>query len=374
MSDILQFLMLLTTGVYGVLLIISWVSFRRMKFTPQYASRSIHVAVVVAARNEERNIDGLLKALEAQDCVFKYDVIIVDDSSEDRTVEIARSHWAKKFNLSVLANGGIGKKDAITTGVHSSLADVILVTDADCIPDVKWVSKMTEQFYDMGCVFVAGMVRPRDGDGFLNATLETETIFLQVVSAGMFAQKNPILCNGASMGFTRKFFMDVQGFTNDRFVSGDDVLLLQKARWTVPTGIRWMTDKNAMVETPLAPTLNDAIEQRSRWISKTKAYSGPMLNVLGPVFLTVQLLLPLGVLWFTMISSFHNPFWVPLFIKILVELLLLSLAATFFRATNVILMLPVSAVVYCIISIGAVFRLFSGDVRWKGRTWKNGQV
>ena len=374
MTDLLNFLLLSLTGVYGAMLFVSYFSFRKLKTEPKFAARNISVAVVVAARNEEANIPGLLAALEAQSCNFSFEVILVDDGSEDNTTAVAQSHWSRKIKLTVLRNGGAGKKDALTTGIHSSLAEVILVTDADCIPDAHWVARMTEQFYDPACCFVGGMIRPHDGDGVLNAALETETIFLQVVSAGMFAQKNPVMCNGASMAFTRDFFLSVGGFTNDQFVSGDDVLLLQKARTFAPTGIRWVKDRDAMVEIRMSATIAEAVEQRHRWISKAKAYSGPLMNLMGPLFLLMQLLLPLAIFYVMLTGGDENPFWNALFLKILIELLLLSLAASFFRATNVIVMLPVSAVVYCIISIGAVFRLFKGDVQWKGRTWKQGRV
>jgi cellulose synthase/poly-beta-1,6-N-acetylglucosamine synthase-like glycosyltransferase len=359
---------------YATLLMVSYFAFLRLKTHTAQATVSRTVAVVVAARNEEQNIPQLLRALEAQQCDFSFELIIVDDASADRTLQLVQAHWPKRFQLRAIRNHGMGKKDALTTGIHSTTAEIILVTDADCVPDARWVQRMSAQFTDEQCCFAAGMIRPEGGDEAVAASLITETIFLQVVSAGMFAMKNPVMCNGASMAFTRKFFTDVQGFTNDVFASGDDVLLLQKAKRYRPACIRWVKDDEAMVQTPVTGSLKEAIVQRHRWLSKLKAYSDPLLQVAGPVFLCMQLLLPLALLSIPVFGITDNPLWPALIIKIAVELLLLSLAASCFRATSIIILFPASAVVYCIISLGAVFRLIGGDVEWKGRTWKQGKV
>jgi biofilm PGA synthesis N-glycosyltransferase PgaC len=373
-ADAITLLIVSATLAYGVLMMLSYIKFRKLntEMRPEIMQKT--VAVVVAARNEEQNIQPLLQALEAQECSFPFEVIIVDDHSEDRTVQAVQSYWAKRIQIRVIPSNGTGKKDALTTGVQATPAEVILVTDADCIPDPQWVQKMTEQFNDPGCVFVGGMIRPYDADGAIPKALETETIFLQVASAGMYAMKSPNMCNGASMGFTRRLFTEVNGFANDSYVSGDDMLLMQKAKWQYPSGIRWVKDQNAMVETKVELFLDEAIKQRARWLSKIRAYSDTVVNVTGMLFLFMQLQLPLAVAFTLLLGFDDNPFWIGVALKIIVELLLLSLAASFFRVSNAVLMLPVSFVMYCIITIGAIIKMLQGNVQWKGRTWKNGRV
>ena len=374
LTDLLFIGTLLLAGVYAAVLIVCYVKFRMLPAPRAHAEVTQAVCVIVAARNEENNIRNLLQALDAQECSFHFDVIIVDDASGDRTVSIAQSHRPKKYTLQVIANEGAGTKGALSTGIYSTQADVILVTDADCIPDVHWVQRMSGLFTDPQCHFAAGMIRPAACSGGIELALATETVFLQFVSAGLFGLGNPMMCNGANMAFTRKFFLDVGGFSDDFYVSGDDVFLLQKARAYHPACIRWLKDKHAMAETRMADTLEAAIAQRHRWISKTKGYSQTSLSMAGVVFLLIQILLPLAVLA-TGIRLFHdNPFWAGVGVKIGVELLLLSLAASFFRTTIAIVMLPVSIILYCIISLGAVIRWYSTDVQWKGRTWKEGKV
>jgi biofilm PGA synthesis N-glycosyltransferase PgaC len=372
--DLLQFLAIVSSCAYAVLLIVCFSAFRTFRTRTNPGPFQHSVAVVVAARNEEDSISDLLQALEQQETDQQFEVIIVDDASSDRTVQIAQAHWQRKFRLRVIPCGGAGKKDALTTGIISTEADIILVTDADCLPGVQWIRSLSHQFSDEQCQFVAGTIKPKNETGMIESTLATETIFLQIVSAGMFSLGNPVMCNGASMGFRRKFFFETGGFSNDVFASGDDIALLHKAKAYGRNCIRWVTEKAAMVETPVANTFGEAIEQRNRWLSKMKAYSGTSQFLTGIVFLGMQLLLPLTILWFLIFGMHHNPFIAAFEIKIGVELLLLSLAASFFSEISIICMFPLSLIAYCIISIGAVIQLINGDVTWKGRTWKSGKV
>lgn len=356
------------------MLIVSYIGFVNFRTKRNTVSTNCTVAVVIAARNEAQNLPRLFEALERQRGDQPFEVIIVDDASSDGTLESAQSHWAKRFRLNVLPCGGAGKKDALTTGIYSTEAEIILVTDADCFPDSLWVQTMTEQFNDETCHFTGGSIRPKEGNGMVGSALATETIFLQVVSIGMFRMGNPMLCNGASMGFRRRFFMDTGGFTNDLYASGDDIALLHKAKMYMPNGIRWVAENDAMVEAPVAESYPEAIDQRHRWLSKIKAYAGTSSYFTAILFLGIQLLLPFTLAGFLFFGLNHNPFLIAFGIKIVVELLLLSLAASFFRETSVILMFPVSVIAYCIISIGAVIQLMGGDVKWKGRIWKYGKV
>jgi len=107
------------------------------------------VSVVVAVRNEEENIDTLLKHLFDQEYPEELmEVIIVDDHSEDDTTgkinKFLKSH--SQFSLRLLFSPGNGKKDAISFGIKNSNSRFVLTTDGDCIPDQRWVRKMTAYY------------------------------------------------------------------------------------------------------------------------------------------------------------------------------------------------------------------------------------
>ncbi|MFP3472830.1 glycosyltransferase family A protein, partial [Micrococcus sp. SIMBA_144] len=68
------------------------------------------MSIIIPARNEEGRISPLLKSLQEQR--YKgFEVLLVDDDSSDRTVEVAES-----YRVTVLQNNGAGKSSACWRG------------------------------------------------------------------------------------------------------------------------------------------------------------------------------------------------------------------------------------------------------------------
>ena len=111
---------------------------------PARSSPAEHIrcSVVIAARNEEKRIEGTVRRLMAQRGV-EAEFLIVDDRSTDHTGEIvrqlakddARVKWKR---VEVLPDGWLGKCHACHVGASAATGDWILFTDADCWmkPDV----------------------------------------------------------------------------------------------------------------------------------------------------------------------------------------------------------------------------------------------
>jgi anaerobic magnesium-protoporphyrin IX monomethyl ester cyclase len=89
------------------------------------------VSVIIPAYNEEASILGVLQAVDRQrDHGITLEVIVVDDGSKDRTVEVVKScpqMYSKLIELS--PNGGKGK--AVKAGLAQATGDFILIQDAD---------------------------------------------------------------------------------------------------------------------------------------------------------------------------------------------------------------------------------------------------
>lgn len=93
------------------------------------------VSIIVPARNEEAGITSCLSSLSAQSYP-DYEVIVVDDSSTDRTSEIAEKFAAKDarfkvVRLSSLKEGWVGKNWACHNGLLKARGELLLFTDAD---------------------------------------------------------------------------------------------------------------------------------------------------------------------------------------------------------------------------------------------------
>ncbi len=95
------------------------------------------VSVVVAARDEERNVEEAMGSILAQD-LARMELVVVDDRSADRTGEILDRLAAADPRLRVvhvreLPAGWLGKNHALDLGAAEARGELILFTDADVV-------------------------------------------------------------------------------------------------------------------------------------------------------------------------------------------------------------------------------------------------
>ena len=119
--------MLLVIPVIAVLCSVGfWLVLGRPRFAPERTGDAGRISVVVPARDEERNIGGLLESLGGQ-----REVIVVDDGSSDRTAEVAAELGAKVVPAGDLPEGWKGKPWACQQGAAAAEGEWLLFLDAD---------------------------------------------------------------------------------------------------------------------------------------------------------------------------------------------------------------------------------------------------
>lgn len=103
------------------------------------------VSVVVAARNEERNIREALQSLLRLDYP-DYQLIVVDDRSEDGTGSIldemaAADRRLRVIHVETLPAGWLGKNHSLWTGSRQADGELLLFTDADIFMEPTLLSR-----------------------------------------------------------------------------------------------------------------------------------------------------------------------------------------------------------------------------------------
>jgi glycosyltransferase involved in cell wall biosynthesis len=99
------------------------------------------VSVVIAARNAAATLGATLDGLAAQDLDDEFEVIVVDDGSDDATAAVAE---AAAVPVRVVRETGVGPGPARNSGVAVSTAPLIAFTDADCMPTPGWLRAGTD--------------------------------------------------------------------------------------------------------------------------------------------------------------------------------------------------------------------------------------
>ncbi len=114
------------------------------------------ISIIVPAYNAEKTLAECLDALLAQSLPRdRYEVIVVDDGSTDRTAEIATRYPVRVVRRARNA----GPAAARNRGVREAHGEIVLFTDADCVPSTQWIARMVAPFAEPDVVGVKGTYR-----------------------------------------------------------------------------------------------------------------------------------------------------------------------------------------------------------------------
>jgi len=156
----------------------------------------LEASVIIPALNEEEFIGDCLRSIRAQ-TVPAY-IIVLDNGSTDKTVEIAREYADE-----VLILPGLSLRDMKQFGVETAKTSIIVTTDADTVAPPEWLEKLLRHFSDPKVVAVGGPVMP----------LEPNTVSkLYTKSLSNIAQAG-LLCD-ANMAFRRDVMLGSGGYAH----------------------------------------------------------------------------------------------------------------------------------------------------------------
>lgn len=360
-------------ALYAALIIFYWQSWKSVPvFVPGQQVPSIFISVIIPARNEEDNIGALLQALEQQTYPKElFEIIVIDDHSTDQTAAIVTQF--PRVTLLQLKEDAINsyKKKAIEAGIASAKGELIVTTDADCVPPPGWLAIIASFKKETDAVFIAAPVAFQCNRSLLQQFQAMDFMVLQGITGAAVYRKHLSMSNGANLAYDRKIFYEVGGFTGiDHIASGDDMLLMHKIARAYPDRVQYLKSPKAIVSTTPMKTWKTFFNQRIRWASKARKYNDPrILPVLALVYLFNLCFLLL------FIAGFWNQVYFLyavglLLLKTIIEFPLFISLAVFFQkrwAIKLFLFFQPLHILYTIIS--GLFGQF-GKYEWKGRKIK----
>ena len=329
------------------------------------------ISIIVAARNEEKNIQQCIEKCVAQDYPKeKFEVIVVNDRSEDSTAKLVEKIATTNdnvhlINLNILPEkyAKSGKKHALKKGIESATGEIFLLTDADCFPESGWIKSMVQYFQeDIGVVVGHSPIK---GKGFINRLIQLDNLSIIAVGAGGIGGGYPILSVGRNFAYRRKVYNEIGGFEKIKdFSSGDDDLLLMLVRKHTNWKIYFASHPDSFVYTNPPKTVKEAIKQRMRWASKGLHYTIPMSLSLVAVFLFNLILFITVPIFF--LNLYQSPLPIYSFIiKAIVDFIIIYQAAQLLNESRLVKYFPLAALVH--IPYLIFFGLYGtfGKVKWK---------
>lgn len=200
------------------------------------------ISIVVPAYNEEKRIARCISALLHQDFpIEQYEIIVVDNNSNDHTAKIAQAF--NRVKVVIEAKQGVGA--ARQAGWSVARGEIIASTDADCEPPKYWLKKIWSTFekepelvgisagylfYDQSMLF-----------NFLVAILEVFFVMTTwLLSKGVYG------FTGNNMAARRWAYLESGGFDPERHY-GEDMDLASRLQKLGK--IRWFFGKSHKIRT-----------------------------------------------------------------------------------------------------------------------------
>lgn len=370
---ILLYIVIHLFAIYSLLIIYYWLAWRSIPdLEPSATSPKTKLSVIIPARNEEANIALLLEALQQQTYPGElFEVIVVDDHSADSTADIVRKFPSVK--LVQLKEEGINsyKKKAIESGITAATGDLLITTDADCVPPPDWLKTIAGFREEKKSVFIAAPVVIDCNSSLLQVFQAMDFMVLQGITGAAVDKKKLTMCNGANLAYERRVFNEVNGFAGiDHIASGDDMLLMHKIWKKYPDQVHYLKSKDAVVTTQPMKTWKTFFNQRIRWASKAKNYDDKRIF---PVLLLVYLF-NLSFLALAVAGFFCSYYWFYLgalwIAKTVIEFPFFISLSNFFGkqwAIKFFFFFQPLHIIYTIVS--GLFGQF-GKYEWKGRRVK----
>ena len=132
-----------------LLFLLLYIRNRKTLFNFPHSKKIYSVSAIVPAYNEQNTIKNTVEAILKSDYPGLKEIIVINDGSKDKTLEIAKKLAAKYEKVKVYTKQNKGSKaDALNFGLKKISSELVAVVDADSYPSPDAISKLAGYFDD----------------------------------------------------------------------------------------------------------------------------------------------------------------------------------------------------------------------------------
>lgn len=272
MLTVISIIIVYITVINAVLLLIFA---SRRKYVPTLEQNEFEPAsVIVAFKDEKKNLPDLIQTLNGQSIDKNLiEIILVDDYSTDGSFELATNLVNNQTNFKIIKNKyTAGKKNSLQTGIEEAKNDILIFTDADCLPNKDWIKTILQNF-DFETDVICGFSPFISTSTFVNKLCRYENFFTSILMSSLYNVGLPYMAFGRNFAYRKSLFHKLGGFNKiEHSLSGDDDLFFQIA---MKSGARakLLYEPKTLVFSKCNYTFNEFFRRKSRHISASKFYS-----------------------------------------------------------------------------------------------------
>ena len=291
------------------------------------------ISVIICARDEASHLEKFLPQVLTQDYP-DYEVIVVNDCSEDRTGEVLEQLAGRYPHLRVTTikkdeKFRHGKKLALAIGIKAAKHDLLLLTDADCVPVSKYWTRDIQKHFGKETDFVLGYGGYFSGKGWLNLHIRMDTAWIAMHYLGYALAGIPYMGVGRNLAYRKKIFFENRGFASHTHLeSGDDDLFVNAHARKNNTRVE--IAPTAHTRSVPAGSLKEWLIQKQRHITTGSRYRKATRWLLGGEWFS-RILFYAG---FITLLFIYEPWYIPLSVFVLRWLMQLIVFKIVMRRLN----------------------------------------
>lgn len=266
----------LLTTVYCLLISVLLWGWVRKKRVRTLHSQEIAFSVIIAAKNEAKNLQRFLPFI-LQQKYSNYEIIVILDKCTDESETILQAFQQQYEHLHYLKiestnEGWASKKFALSEGIYAAKNEYLAFTDADCEVAEEWLSEMAKHFEEEETQLVLGLGMYFEYPSLLNKFIRFETLYTAFQYIGWANVGIPYMGVGRNLGYRKSFFVQNQGFSAFKArLSGDDDLFVNA--YANAHNTRIMTSAKSMSFSEPKQTFSEWLHQKFRHVSAAPQYS-----------------------------------------------------------------------------------------------------
>lgn len=219
LTGVYLFFILATLYIYSFFLLILFKN-RKTLFKHNLLDKNFPLlTLLVPAYNEEDNIAKTIKSL--LNCKYpkdKLEIIVIDDGSKDKTVEIA-----KQFPVKLIQKQNTGKADSLNQGIKAAKGEFIGVVDADSYPEEDALLKVMDCFKDPEVAAVTSAIRVGNQQTFLGRLQAIEYTLIAWARKLLEHVNSVYVTPGPLSVYRAKIIKELEGF--DHKILTEDIEL-----------------------------------------------------------------------------------------------------------------------------------------------------
>jgi cellulose synthase/poly-beta-1,6-N-acetylglucosamine synthase-like glycosyltransferase/peptidoglycan/xylan/chitin deacetylase (PgdA/CDA1 family) len=244
----------------GALAFAQWFRSRRRERVHAGEAYTPFVSILVPAYNEELVIKKTISSLLGSS-YESYEIIIIDDGSEDQTSQIVRENFSHDQRVRLFEVANAGKAAALNFGLKYARGEIVIALDADTLFVPQTIGALAHRFYDPKIGAIAGNAKVGNRINIVTRWQALEYITSQNMDRRAFASLNCITVVPGAVGAWRRDLLEqAGGFPADTLAEDQDLTLRIRRM-----GHKIGYEENAIAWTEAPDRLRTLAKQRFRW-------------------------------------------------------------------------------------------------------------